>query len=81
MKIRIAGKAAPFRRGCLVIMHKTDIQKLCNMPPGGGTFITMNTMYNCLFDSRIIGPNRAEKLQRSERYGFLRSAYFVQFPR
>ena len=34
--MNIAGKAVPSERNRLVIMHKTDIQKLFNMPGGGG---------------------------------------------
>ena len=68
-------------RGCSVIMHKTDIQKLCKMPGWGGTFITMNTLYNRRLNTRIIGPYRVELPKRIEGDGLLSAADFIQLCR
>ena len=45
---------------------------------GGGTFITLNTVYNGVFDPSVIGLYRAERQQRVQRYGLLATAAVVQ---
>lgn len=45
---------------------------------GGGTFITLNTMNNGVFDAVEIYPNRAERQQRAQRDGLLTAAALVQ---